>query len=61
MLIVGATEILGNMHYSVEKNTIWNKLDTVAGINKLKPWMERRGIQKLDIVPGEISFEPSGL
>lgn len=54
-----ATEILGNMHYSVEKNTIWNKLDTVAGINKLKPWMERRGIQKLDIVPGEISFEPS--
>ena len=35
------------MHYSVEKNTIWNKLDTVAGINKLKPWMERRGIQKI--------------
>ncbi len=51
-----AVSLMENMHYNVEKNTIWTKLGAQPELNNLKQWMQRRNINKIDIIPGELSI-----
>ena len=51
-----AYDIISNMHYSIEKTNIWSKLNRQPELKRLQDWMARRNLDKIDIIPGELSI-----